>query len=227
MPSKAVTETAEFVLRKFGKEATEQGGQTLANRIENLAAQHGAEGLQAARRAGPAGIRAVEQAGTQGDVVVKLLVRHGDEALWITARPGRLALFARYGDDAAEAMLKHRQIAATLVEQFGTPAARAMKQLNGQNARRLAMLADDGRLRRLGRAEEVLTVIGKYGDRGMDFVWRNKGPLTVSAALAAFLADPQPFIDGSRDLATIAAQSVAQPLAEASGAGGQGGGAKR
>ena len=217
VPSKAAGEAAEFVLRKFGKEAAEYGVSSMAERLEKLAARYGTEALQAARRVGPAGIRAVEQAGEQGDIVVQLLARHGDEALWLTVRSDRLALFARFGDDAAEAMLRHREIAGAFVEQFGVRGARAMKSLGGQNARRLAMLTADGGLHRLGRVEEVLDLIARYGDRAMDFVWRNKGALAVSATLAAFLANPEPFLNGTRDLAKIGAETMGTPLATASG----------
>jgi len=120
--------------------------------------------------------------------------------------------------DPAQAERLVREIARCRAMNQLDRADQEAKQLNGQNARRLAMLAEEGHLRQLGRAEEILEVLGKYGDSGMDFVWRNKGALTVSAALAAFLADPEPFIDGSRDLATIVGQAVVQPLAEASGA---------
>ena len=56
-----------------------------------------------------------------------------------------------------------------------------------------------------------MSVIEKYGDRGMAFVWRNKVPLASTAALAAFLADPQPFIDGTRDLAATLGEHVIAP----------------
>ncbi len=212
--SKVAQETAEFVLRKFGKPAAKEGGETLGRRLEDLALRHGDDALLAARKTGPLGIKAMEEAGEHSDDVVKLLVRHGDEALWITAKPGRTAIFVRYGDDAAEAMVRHRQIAASLIEQFGAPGARAMTSLEGRNARRLAMMMEEGELRRLGRSEELLDVIARYGDRAMDFVWKHKGALAITTVLAAFLAEPEPFINGARDITTIAAENVAQPLAE-------------
>jgi hypothetical protein len=61
------------------------------------------------------------------------------------------------------------------------------------------------------------TLVGRYGDRALDFVWRHKGALAVSAALAAFLADAGPFLDGSRTLAGCAASAAARPVADALG----------
>ena len=51
----------------------------------------------------------------------------------------------------------------------------------------------------------------------MDFVWRHKGALAVGTILAAFPADPGPFLAGTRDLGAIAAEAVVRPAAEASG----------
>ena len=78
--------------------------------------------------------------------------------------------------------------------------------------RRLAIMAEEGELARLGRTDQLLGVISRFGDRGMDFIWRNKGALAVTAALAAFLADPEPFIEGTKDLAAIVGKEVASPF---------------
>jgi hypothetical protein len=48
----------------------------------------------------------------------------------------------------------------------------------------------------------------------MDFVWKNKGSLLAIGAIAAFVADPEPFLDGTASLAQVAAESVATPLAD-------------
>jgi hypothetical protein len=212
--STAVRETAEAVTRKAAKTAAREGGEVLARQVEVLAARHGDDAVRAVQKAGPAAVKAIEEAGEYAGDAVRLLARHGDEALWITAKPGRLSLFAKYGDDGAKAMLRHREIATTLMEGFGQSGARAVAAVGGQNARRLAMLAESGELRRLGRAEEVLEVIGRYGDRAAQFVWANKGSLAVGAVLATFLADPKPYIDGVRELTKTAAENVAKPLAE-------------
>ena len=92
-----------------------------------------------------------------------------------------------------------------------------MKTLGSRSARRLTMLADTGELRHIGRADELLEVISRYGDRAMDFVWRHKGALAISAVLAAFLNDPVPFINGTRDIADLVGENVARPLAEVPG----------
>jgi hypothetical protein len=211
--TQAAKEAAEYVLRKFGKEAAEEGAEKLAVRIESLAAKYGDDAVRAVRKGGPRALRAIEKSGKYGSQAAELLGRHGDEALWIVESPGRLKLFAAYGDDAAEAMLKHKGLAEPLIESFQKPAGRALAAIDGRNARRLSMLAESGDLAKIGRTDALLDVIGRYGNRGMDFVWRNKKTLAVAAALTAFLADPQPFIDGTSQLA----ENFARPVAETIG----------
>jgi hypothetical protein len=212
--SKAAKEAAEFVIRKFGKEAEEQGLQTLTRRIESLSLKYGDEAATAVKKVGPRAFRVVEEAGDNGLQSVRLLARYGDDAVWVAGNKSRLALYARYGDDAAEAMIKQGKIAEPLVEALGTPAANVLKTVSGQNGRRLAMMADDGTLARIGRTEELLNVVGRFGDRGMTFVWRNKGSLAIAATLAAFLANPEPFIDGTVELTKATAESIGNPLAK-------------
>ena len=48
----------------------------------------------------------------------------------------------------------------------------------------------------------------------MDFVWRHKGALAVSTVLGAFLAEPEAFLGGGRELVGGAAREATQPLAD-------------
>ena len=88
-----------------------------------------------------------------------------------------------------------------------------MAELAPRNARRLAMLAEDGTLARSGRWGELVAVIERHGDRAMDFVWRHKGALAVATVLGTFLADPEAFLGGGRELIGGAAQEATQPIA--------------
>lgn len=172
----------------------------------------------AARKVGPEQLaRLTEQAGAHRAVAVQLAARHGDDAARLVSVPKHLDLVARYGDEAGESLLKHGDIAAPVVESFGKPAAAALRGVDGQNARRLAMMHADGELIRIGRTSEVLEVVARYGDRAARFVWEHKGALLVTAALTAFLLDPEPFLDGTVDIARIGLENVAKPLAQAPG----------
>lgn len=194
--TKAAKEAAEYVIKTFGNEAAEKGVKNLAEEAERIAVKHGDEALTAFRKVGPQAIKLIDDAGEQGPLAVKLLSQHGDEAAWIVAKPDRLARVATYGDDAAEALIKHNQVALPLIDDLGKPAAQAMKALSKQEGRQLAMLASDGTLKKIGRTDELLAVVSKYGDKAMDFIWKNKGILVGGTLLAAFLNDPEPYIEG-------------------------------
>lgn len=211
----AAREAAEYVLRTFGPEAAEETVETLAKRIQRLAAQHGDEAIDAVRRVGPRALALADDAGENAPQALRLMARYGDDGARLASRPAALRLVAAHGDEAAEVMIRHAGAAEPVIEEFGTRGARALgKVTTGQQARRVAMLADDEALHATGRTGELLDVIGRHGDRAAEFIWRHKGALAVSAALAAFLADPEPFLDGTRDLAELAGQAVAAPLTE-------------
>jgi hypothetical protein len=212
-----VREATEYVLRKFGKEVAHEGVETLTRKIETLALKHGDEAVFAVRKVGPQTFHLVEQAGEHGLQSVKLMAKYGDEAVWVVGKPNRLAIFAKFGDDAAKAMMRHHEIAEPLLQSFGKPAARALKAVSPQNGRRLWMLAEDGQLATIGRTPELLDVVTKYGDRAMDFVWRHKGALTVTAGLTAFLANPEAFLDGATDITKIVGENAVKPVASVPG----------
>lgn len=207
-------EAAEYILRGFGKEAAEVGLKGLTRKIELLMIKYGDEAVEAVKKVGPRTFRLVEEAGEHGLDAVKIMAKYGDNAVWVVAKKNRMAIFVKYGDDAGEAMIKHLEIAEPLLESAGKSAAGALKAVSTQSGRRLAMMQTEGELARIGRTPELLDVVAKYGDRAMEFVWENKGSLAVAAALAAFLANPKPFIDGAADITKVVAENAVKPLAE-------------
>lgn len=206
--SKAAREAAEYVFERFGKEIGEETVETLAEKIGKYGARFGDDAVDAIRQTGPRAFRLIDDAGENAPEVVKLLNRFGNDAVWVAAKPRNLAIFVKHGDDAAAAMIKHPGIAESTIEAFGQPAARALQKVSPQNARRVAMMADDGSLAATGKANDLLEVVGKYGDKAAEFIWRHKGALAVATIATAFLADPQPFIGGTRDLADVAVRPV-------------------
>ena len=214
---KMAQETAEFVLRKFGREAAKDGAEALARQIERAAAAHGDDVFRAIRKVGPRGLHLIEEAGTHAKPVARLLAAHGEHgAVYIASRPKALQLVLRHGEEAAAVLVKSRGVALPAVESFGKPAVRAFKAIGtAQNARRLAMMAaEGGELANLAHAEELLAVIEKYGDKAMEFVWKHKGALAVGATLTAFLAEPDAFINGAKDLTQITTENVVKPVVQ-------------
>jgi hypothetical protein len=119
---------------------------------------------------------------------------------------------ARHVDDAARAVTPHLNVGMTLVP-LARSSSRAMAALAPRSVRRLAIPAQDGALTRSGRWGELVAVIERHGDRAMDFIWRNKGALAVATVLGTFLADPEAFLGGSRELIGGAALEATQPIA--------------
>ena len=207
---KALREALEFAGRKFGKEVAEEGAERLSVRMTRLAAQHGDDLVATAlKRVGPRAGRVVEEAGEHGGLALKLLARHGDDVLPVVGKATALRAVARYGDDAATALMKHGAVGEKVIEQFAKEGAEAMAKVAPQNGRRLAMLAAEGQLK-----PELLTVVRQYGDGACEFIWKNKGALATGAVLATFVASPEPFLDGAQNLTLGIAEAAVKPLAE-------------
>jgi hypothetical protein len=215
--AQVVKETIEFVMEKFSKEAAAEGSEKLAAKTEALALKHGDEVLAAVRKTGPQGIKLIDEAGANGQEAARLLGKFGDEARPIVSDPARLTLAGKYGDEAAEAIIKHPQIAEPVVAAYGKAGAKAMSEVGVENGRRLAAMVDSGELAKIGRGEELLGVVGKFGNKGMEFIYKHRKVLAGGAALAAFLANPQPYIDGTLELASLVGETVVKPIVEIPG----------
>jgi hypothetical protein len=212
-------ELVEFVGRRFGKEVAEEGSEVLTRKVESLLVKYGDEVAEAVRKVGPRSIQLLDDAATEGvQQSARLLAKHGDEAIWVVGNQSRRAIAARLGDDAAEAMIKHGEIAEPVLEMAGQSAAAALRNVSTKGGRQIKIMMDQGELAKIGRTSELLNVVGKFGDSAMSFVWKNKGSLLVGTALAAFLSDPEPFINGTKELATVAANVALEPIAKEIGA---------
>ena len=198
--STAVRETAEHIMSKFGRGAAGQTIDEIAEATSKVVAQYGSDAIPFLRSSGHQGFAALQQAGTKGPDVIKLFVRKGGEAIWVISEPKKLSIFLKHGDSAADALLKHPGIADTLIGRYGDDAVGALNSVSKQSAQRLAIVADEGLLTATAQGTELLPVIRRYGDGAMDFIWRNKGALTVATVLASFLVDPEAYISGAKKL---------------------------
>jgi hypothetical protein len=210
--SAGAKQSAEFIFQKFGKRVPTQTVDELAAAVSGVAAKYGDDALPFLKATGHAGFDVLDQAGAKAPEIIKLYVKRGDEAVWVISKPGKLAIFLKHGDGAAEALIKHPGIADKLIARHGDEAITAISRLSQQNAQRLGMLADDGLLSATQRSPELLGVISRYGDTAMNFVWNNKGALTVGTFLAGFLADPEAYFSGVKSLVEPVAKSVVEPI---------------
>lgn len=206
--SKAIRETVEFVGKKFGKEAIEEGAERLTARMVQLGSRWGDDVVAAAvKKCGPRAGRIASEAGEHGGVALRMLAAHGDDAIPIVSRVASLNAVARYGDDVAGTLIKHGAVGEEILERLGMQGAEALGKVGQQNGRRLAMMAADGQLK-----PELLSVISRYGDGACDFVWRNKGALAVGATLTAFVTSPEEFLNGTKALTAAVADATIRPI---------------
>ncbi len=211
VPTKVITETMEFLVKRYGDDVLREGAETVTEQVTKVAAKYGDEGLAAVRKVGPKGIKVIQEAGENGLGAVKLINRYGDDAVWVISKPKGMAIFVKYGDDGAKALIKHKGIAEEVIEAHGKSAVSALNAVGTREARQIAMLQKDGVIKAGEQGDRLLDVIIRYGDKAMAFIWRNKGALTVTAVLGTFLANPEPYIDGGKELIV---EGVSRPAAE-------------
>lgn len=211
VPTKVVTETVEFLVKRYGDDVVREGAETITEQVTKVAAKYGDEGLEAVRKVGPRGIKVIEEAGDHGLDAVKLINRYGDDAVWVISKPKGMLHFVKYGDDGARAMIRHKGIADDIIEAHGKAAVDALNSVGTQQARRIAMLQKDGVIVAGSEGDKILAVVVRYGDKAMDFIWRNKAALAVSAGLVTFLANPDAYINGTKELLV---EGVSRPATE-------------
>jgi len=211
VPTKVVTETMEFLVKRYGDDVLREGTETVTEQVTKVAAKYGDEGLDAVRKVGPRGIKVIQEAGENGLGAVKLINRYGDDAVWVISKPKGMAIFVKYGDDGAKALIKHKGIAEEVIEAHGKSAVGALNAVGTREARQIAMLQKDGVIKAGEQGNELLDVVVRYGDKAMAFIWRNKGALAVTAGIGTFLANPEAYIDGGKELIV---EGVSRPATE-------------
>ena len=202
--SAAARRLAREVAETFGREAVEAA----EPRVLKLVEAYGDEAAAVLRKVGLPGVQAMERFGAPG---LKILARWGDDGLRLLAVEGEsaVAAVARYGDDAARLMIRHPGVGQQLLQEFGGQAVRA--KLTTESVVTLNRLAPQ--IKGSGRASEILSLVEKSGDRVCDFLWRNKGVVFGAAVLATFLHDPQPYLDGVKQLVVQPATEMAHDAA--------------
>jgi hypothetical protein len=202
--SAAARKLAREVAETFGREAVEAA----EPRVLKLVEAYGDEAAGVLRKAGLPGVQAIERFGAPG---LKILGRWGDDGLRLLTLEGdtAVAAVARYGDDAAGLMIRHPGIGRQLLQEFGEQALRS--RLTTESVVTLNRLAPQ--IKGSGRASEILSVVEKSGDRVCEFLWRNKGTIFIASVLATFLHDPQPYLDGVKQLVVQPATGVAREAA--------------
>ncbi len=199
--SKIFSETMEILSKKFGREMAETGVETMTRKVETFAAKYTDNGLLAVQKLGPQAFKYADEAGEYGPQAVRIMSRYGDDAIRIVSKPEVLKMAAKYGDDATEALVKYGPDMMTpVLNKYGDDAARAMNKLSKPEAIELATKMADPAFAKLAAPEKLLGVIGKYGDNAMVFINRHWKALAVGTVLVAFVKDPEPYLNGTKEL---------------------------
>lgn len=212
---RAARELAEELAEQAGKKAGRGFVETASVELGRIAGTCGDESFDVIRKHGIAAYRVFQKAGDDaGPYLTRAIRVHGDAALRVgQTAAGRTIL--REGSDAAiRAVARHGDAAIPLIRQYGDDAAEAFGNLSGLNGRRLIQAGEE-RLWTKEQLQALLEPIRMRGDRAMDFIWKNRRVLAGGVLLAAFVANPDPYLNGARKL-------VADPIARiASGALGR------
>lgn len=212
--------TAKRIVWRAGREAAEQIGRRGSTRtlarlaaespeaVARLTARYGDNGVRVVTQHGRPAMRALLEASDDaGPAVLRMIQRHGDDAVRVAQSPAGRRILATESDTMMRAMVKTRDLSYPVLRQHGTRGARAIDALSPAQSRQLIRLHREGRFT-ASQFDELCSVIARYGDAAMRFIWNHKGALTVSAVLVAFLKDPKPFIGGAQDIAGLATEQA-------------------
>ena len=219
LPGEAV---AKRIFLRAGREAAEQVGRRASTRtltrltaespeaVARLTARYGDNGLRVVSQHGRPAMRALLEASDDaGPVVLRMIQRHGDDAVRMAQSPAGRRILATESDTMMRAMFKTRDLGYPVLRQHGTRGARAIDALSPAQSRQLIRLHREGRFT-AAQFDELCSVIARYGDAAMRFIWKHKGALTVGTVLTAFLKDPEPFIGGAKDVAGLATEQTGE-----------------
>jgi hypothetical protein len=177
---KAARELMDFLRSRFAREVAEEGAERLERRFATVLDRYGNDAALAARKVGPKiALHAVTQYESLG---ARVLAKWGDKGARLLATEGPAArrVFQALGDDGIALMIgKHGTLTAARLPELAPAIASS------------------------GRGRDVLAVLERYGDRACAFIWKNKGVIFGTAALAAFLANPAPYLDGLKNIAEV------------------------
>lgn len=204
-------EIAVELFERFGVKVARNVPELTA-RIESLTARYGEEALLAAKRGGPSAIGLMESAGANGAKAARVLTVYGEQgASRVLSRPTAMKQFLQHGEEAAGVLVRHPGVAEPLIERGGMQAVKALGTLGPQSGRRLTMMME-GELANVAHHPALLEVVGKHGEIALEFLWKNKATLAGGAALAAFLHNPEPFLNGARDISSVVGENVVKPV---------------
>lgn len=119
----------------------------------------------------------------------------------------------RNSDLAVMAISKHgAAIATPILSRFGDDGAKAIAKLSSTNARRMAMLTDE--LGAAGRGKDFMRVLAERGDVAAEWIWKNKATIAVGTTAAAFLTNPDAFLQAAQGVVSSSVETAGKHIVE-------------
>ena len=182
---RAGQEIGEFVTRKGGKEALEEGSKVGAEKMGQFFARYGAHGRQAFNLVGDDAIRLASRYGREGVEMIaahsvseaRFLARHADDAV---------SIWRRFGRQGTELMVLHPGLAKTLLDTCGSRGLVLAKKLSQQNLVRLTYFSKKVTRENL---DTIITWGLAKGDEVIEFLWRHKFPIITGAVVHNLLKE--------------------------------------
>lgn len=198
--AKGLRELAEAIAEQAGKKGSKEVVEQTTKELADISAKYGDEGLIAVDQYGASALRVMKNAGQDaGEYLPKAINRYGSDALRLAESPaGRQVL--REGNEAViKAVAKHTESALPMIREVGESAARALDSVDSKNGRRLLQMHGENVFKEAD-FDQVVSLIGKYGDRMCEFIYKHRKVLGGAGALAIVAANAEKVIDGTFDL---------------------------
>ena len=199
---KLVRETAEYMVKKWGRETVGEG---IEASVAKLVRQHGEEIAPLLRKNGPQMIRVMEDLGAEA---LPLIRRFGNDGIEVLARSGETVLtqVRRFGDDAMEVAIRHRGIGENLIAELGEEGVRLGKQLSTEEVVQTLKLLPA--LKSQNGVQAFIGAVDQYGSAVFRYIGRHPEVAAGGAALALLLAKPEIVIDGLEAVGTGVGRGV-------------------
>ncbi len=206
----------ESIAKEVAAELAEQVGQkgsrefldATAVELERIADKCGSESLDVIQKQGIAAFRVFRSAGDDaGPYLIKAIRTYSDDAIRVAQTSAGRVILREGSDSAIRAVARHSDAVIPVIQKYGEDCARALAEISEGNGRRLVQLAEEHSFP-ANDFDKLMLVVEKYGDRAMDFIWRNRNPLLMTAAFTAFVSDPAPYIDGVKKLTEVATKPL-------------------
>lgn len=211
---KVFREVAEQLIREGAEETSEELVEATTKQLAKIAARMGDDAIVVIQRYGRSSYRLLNDLSDDaGRQLVKSIRVYGDDAIRVGQTSAGRAIL-RSGDDIAiRAVAKYSDVAIPVIRKYGDDCARVLTDLSPQQGRRMIQLANEEYFKP-NQFDQLVGVVGEYGDRAMDFIWRNKKVLLAVGVFSAFVSNPEPYLSELTDITEVVVGPVVDGIAK-------------